>query len=73
MQPAEQRVQDIMSRILFMYRLNVGGVGVKVVAGGSGHDMGEIEFRGEMYNQTWWGHFAVGGQELWIDSFYWEY
>lgn len=50
----------------------IGGVKVKVLSGGAGNDMGKIEFTGKITDQRWWGHLAIGGQELWIDDFCWE-
>jgi len=50
----------------------IGGVKVHVLSGGTGNDEGVIEFRGAIHDQRWWGHLAIGGQELWIDDFCWE-
>lgn len=50
----------------------IGGVKVKVLSGGAGNDKGTIEFTGTINDQRWWGHLAIGGQELWIDDFCWE-
>ncbi len=50
----------------------IGGVKVNVVTGGAGHDSGQIEFTGDIYDQRWWGHLALGGQELWLDNLCWE-
>jgi len=50
----------------------IGGVKVNVTSGGTGQDFGTIEFLGTIKDQRWWGHLAIGGQELWIDDFCWE-
>jgi hypothetical protein len=50
----------------------IGGVKVNVLSGGSGNDSGEVELVGTIRDQRWWGHLAIGGQELWIDDFCWE-
>jgi hypothetical protein len=50
----------------------IGGVKVNIVRGGTGNDSGEIELIGTINDQRWWGHLAIGGQELLIDNFCWE-
>lgn len=50
----------------------IGGVNVNVLSGGAGNDSGAVEFTGTINDQRWWGHLAIGGQELWIDDFCWE-
>jgi hypothetical protein len=50
----------------------IAGVKVNVLSGGTGNDSGEIELRGRINDQRWWGHLATGGQELWIDDSCWE-
>jgi hypothetical protein len=49
----------------------IGDVRINVLSGGAGNDKGEIEFQGPIRPRWRWGHFAVGGQELWIDDFCW--
>jgi hypothetical protein len=50
----------------------IGTVKVNVLSGGTGNDFGEVEFTGAINDRRWWGHLAIGGQELWIDDFCWE-
>jgi len=50
----------------------IGGVKIKVLSSGLGNDSGEVEFSGIINDNRWWGHLAIGGQELWIDDLYWE-
>ncbi len=60
-----QNFQDIDGKI-------IRGVKVTVLSGGGGQDFGKIEFTGPINDQMWWGHLAIGGQELWIDDWCWE-
>ncbi|MCE7986390.1 MAG: hypothetical protein DYG89_34900 [Caldilinea sp. CFX5] len=50
----------------------IGGVKVIIHSGGAGNDTGVVELDGTINDQRWWGHLAIGGQELWIDDFCWE-
>jgi hypothetical protein len=50
----------------------IGGVKVNVLSGGTGNDSGEIEFVGDIGDQRWSGHLAIGGQELWVDNVCWD-
>ena len=50
----------------------IAGVRVNVLSGGAGNDTGKVEFVGTINDQRWWGHMAIGGQELWVDDFCWE-
>ena len=60
-----QNFQDLHGSI-------IGGVKVNVISGGTGHALGKVEFIGTINDQRWWGHLAIGGQELWIDDLCWE-
>ncbi|HEV8398701.1 MAG TPA: hypothetical protein VGQ18_02560 [Gemmatimonadales bacterium] len=50
----------------------IGGVRVNVLGGGFGNDTGAVELSGKITDQRWYGHMAIGGQELWIDDLCWE-